>query len=122
MICTATTEPEPVFNQMEMPYGVFHVPEPQPGETLDEQFMRFHRANPWVFTKLRDMALELKKKGHSKIGIKMLFEVLRWQYYRQTTDTASFKLNNNYTSRYARLLMQEVPELKGGFETRTLQT
>ena len=54
----------------------------------------------------------------------MLFEVLRWEWIiRGLPDTAEeFKLNNNYTSRYARLIMESEPGLEGVFETRRLTT
>jgi hypothetical protein len=89
------------------------------GLTLEQQFLAFHRTNPHVYQALRRLALELVGRGHRRIGIKMLFEVLRWQYALRTDDPNSeFKLNNAYTSFYARLLNQE-PELCGCFELRT---
>jgi hypothetical protein len=52
----------------------------------------------------------------------MLYEVLRWQYFMTTTDPASdFKLNNNYRSRYARLIMVQEIELVDAFEIRELK-
>ena len=90
------------------------------GATLEEQFAAFHSANPHVYQALRRHALAMVRRGQHKIGIKMLFEVLRWQHAMTTTDAASaFKLNNNYAPFYARLLMDNEPELSGAFETRT---
>jgi len=90
------------------------------GATLEEQFAAFHCANPHVYAALRRLALGMVRRGQRKIGVKMLFEVLRWQYAMTTTDSASsFKLNNNYAPFYARLLMDNEPELAGAFETRT---
>lgn len=89
------------------------------GGSLDDQFNAFHKANPHVYQALKRLALQLARRGHRRIGIKMLFEVLRWQYAMSTNDPASdYKLNNNYTSFYARLLDAE-PELRGMFELRT---
>lgn len=89
------------------------------GMTLDQQFDAFHAANPHVYSNLRRLALDAARRGR-KMGIKALYEVLRWQYSMNTTDDVSeFKLNNNYTSFYARLLMDQEPELAGYFETRT---
>jgi hypothetical protein len=39
----------------------------------------------------------------------------------QTTGDAGFKLNDHFTSRYARLLMQREPDLYGLFETRAVR-
>ena len=90
------------------------------GATLAEQFAAFHDANPHVYGALRRLALGMVRRGRRRIGMKMLFEVLRWQYAMSTTDAGSeFKLNNNYTSFYARLLAENEAELAGVFELRT---
>jgi hypothetical protein len=48
-------------------------------------------------------------------------EVVRFHRALETTDP-DFKLNNNYSSRYARILMDEEPELAGFFQTRELKS
>jgi len=89
------------------------------GMTLDQQFEAFHAENPHVYEMLRRLSLDAARLGR-RVGIGMLFEVLRWQNAMTTTDEASeFKLNNNYRAFYARLLMEREPELDGYFETRT---
>jgi hypothetical protein len=70
---------------------------------------------------LREKALELVAAGRKRLSIKMLFEVLRWEHLLTTTDP-DFKMNNNYHSRYARLLMDRNPTLRGVFETRELHS
>ena len=39
-----------------------------------------------------------------------------------TSDTSGFKLNDHYTSRYARLIMEREPDLRGIFRTRKLMS
>lgn len=91
--------------------------------SAEERFMRFHVDNPHVFEQLKKMALEWRRRGHQHGGIKMFWEALRYQRGLETADAADgFKLNNNYPARYARLLMQQVPELRGFFETRELHS
>lgn len=69
--------------------------------SLQDQFERFHAA---------------------KIGVGMLMEVCRWQYTRSTTDqTSPFRLNNNWRSRYSRLIMEREPDLAGMFDVRELR-
>jgi hypothetical protein len=63
------------------------------------------------------MALEMRRRGHRQYGIKALFEVLRFNHAMRTEGDI-FKLNNNYTALYARLLMDNEPELDDFFETR----
>ena len=78
----------------------------------------FHIANPYVYCRLRDMAVALAKRGRKKIGIKTLWEVMRWEHWMETDEEP--RLNNDYTSRYARLLMDNEPELRDMFEVRKL--
>lgn len=87
----------------------------------DKRFREFDAKNPHVYPQLCKLARELKAQGHQKIGMQMLFEVIRWRSMLKTTDT-DFKLNNNYAGRYARKVMSENPDLDGIFETRTLKT
>jgi hypothetical protein len=90
-------------------------------DSIDAAFDAFHTANPWVYKALVSLALDMHVRGRQRVGIGMLFEVLRWQHALATVDDASeFKLNNNYRSRYARLIMATVPALDGIFETRKL--
>ena len=86
---------------------------------LLRKFKEFHRDNPDVYTELVKLAKQLKAKGRSKYGIKSLFEVVRWHRALATTGD-EFKLNNNYTAYYARLIMHREPSLKGFFSVREL--
>lgn len=92
---------------------------PSPEPRIREAFLRFHAENPLVYEELVKLARRGKRAGVTRIGIKMLFEVLRWQH---ALDTAGddFKLNNNYHSYYARLIMRKEPDLFGIFELRKL--
>jgi len=90
---------------------------PDTGETIDERFAAFHKANPHVYSVLKKEALRMKWLGFKKFGMKSLFEVLRWQSGIQTQGEP-WKLNNDFTACYARKLMAEVPALEGFFEVR----
>lgn len=98
------------------------VTEPQYGRemTIVERFAVFHEANPHVAALLAEMALALKAQGRTRYGIKALIEALRFQYNVQTTGD-DFKINNDFTAHYARLLMREYPALAGFFETREIR-
>lgn len=86
------------------------------GAAMTREFEDFHRDNPHVYAELRRLALELVDAGATRVGMKMLFEVLRWSQMRTTGE--DFKLNNDLTAPYARLLMDREPRLAGVFETR----
>jgi hypothetical protein len=90
-------------------------------KSLQADFERFHADNPGVYARLRALALFAVRKGKRKIGIGMIYEVVRWEYFFDTHGDDDWKLNNNWRSRYARLLMECEPELVGIFETRELR-
>lgn len=57
------------------------------------------------------------------MGIAMLWERMRWELTVETDSVDlgdDFKLNNNYRSRYARLIMNNEPDLAGFFDIRRL--
>jgi hypothetical protein len=91
--------------------------------TIQERFWAFHTANPWVYRALCALTKDLLSRGRKKLGIGMLWEVLRWHYWRATVDASSdFKLNDHYRSRYVRLLLQNHPEWEDVFEIRQLRS
>jgi hypothetical protein len=100
-------------------------PEYRPGGcrgTIQQQFEEFHRLNPWVYEALEKLAADWIARGKKRVGVKMLWEVLRWQHGRMTVDPSSeFKANNNYHSRYVRLLIANHPEWAELFELRVLK-
>lgn len=115
-------EPDPdelaLFREDEVPRLV----DPGPREgSIEARFVAFHDANPWVYDALRTLALDLVRRGRTRIGIKMLFEVVRWQHARATVSEDGVKLNNDLSSRYARVLADREPELAEAFETRRLR-
>ena len=90
--------------------------------SIRARFAQFHAENPLVYAELLRLALEARGLGYRKIGIKMLWEVMRWNLtVRIQRAEGEFKLNNNYHSRYARMLDRE-PALAGCFELRELKT
>lgn len=95
---------------------------PAVGDTIQDRFESFHASNAWVYEALEQMTADLVARGRRRVGMKMLVEVIRWNYARQTVDPASgFRLNNDYTSRYARLLIDAHPTWADVFETRELR-
>ncbi|WP_405803433.1 hypothetical protein [Streptomyces sp. NBC_01187] len=90
--------------------------------TIQAQFEAFHQLNPWVLRALEDLTADYLKRGARRVGIGMLFEVLRWRYVIATEGDDDFRLNNNYRSRYVRLLIERNPEWGPAFEVRVLRT
>jgi hypothetical protein len=48
----------------------------------------------------------------------MLYEVLRWNYYMSVDSVEEYKLSNDFRACYARLIMEQDPDLNGIFNTR----
>ncbi len=87
-------------------------------DDMGQKFWDFHEANPHVLRELAGRARTLKLRGHRRIGIGMLFEVMRWNHMLKTTTDEPFKLNNNYRAYYSRLIEHDYPELVGVFTKR----
>lgn len=85
----------------------------------ERAFWEFHEQNPHIYETLERLALQLYRGGIQRWGIKALWEVCRYELMLRTSASArTFRLNNNHTAYYARLLMDRCPELDGFFETR----
>lgn len=88
---------------------------------IQAAFEKFHAANPIVYSELVGLAREWRKTNPKRrVGIGMLWEVLRWRMNITTSDPSGFKLNNNHRSRMARLVEAQEEDLRGIFETREL--
>ena len=93
----------------------------KPNQALSEAekaFRDFHRSHPEVFETLSGLAFQALDRGYNRMSVKQLWEITRWGD-ELGSDIA---LNNNYHSRYARLLMRTHPELRGVFEVRELRS
>jgi hypothetical protein len=90
-------------------------------KTIQERFEDFHEKNPHVYYQLVNLTNQAYNKGRKKIGIGMLFEVLRWNNFIHT-DHKDYKMCNDYRSRYARKIMADCPHLGNMFNLRELTT
>jgi hypothetical protein len=90
--------------------------------SASDAFLRYHYQHPYVYDELVRMARRWKDSGKAHCSIKMLWEVLRYNFGVTIDSEDGFRLNNNYTSRYARLIMGREDDLADLFETRELQT
>lgn len=93
----------------------------QKGETLDQRFDRWIKANPHVLRVFIRFALEIKSRGRDHIGRQLIVERMRWEWMGKTAED-DFKMNNSYTSRLVRLAIKTCPELDGMFELRELKS
>ena len=92
-----------------------------PDESISRRFREFHERNPRVYRLLVQLARDAKQAGRIRIGIKMLWEVVRWNLSKDLPYDETFKLPNDFHSRYARLIMAQEQDLDGIFEIRELR-
>lgn len=91
----------------------------RPEKSLDEQFLDFHAAHPEVYETLVKLARQALSRGLEKVGIRMLYEVARWEFIKKRQP---IKLNDHFHSRYSRMIMGAETDLRDVFETRRLKT
>ncbi|MFE1197249.1 hypothetical protein ACFW6E_31545 [Streptomyces olivaceoviridis] len=83
------------------------------GPTIAEQFRAFDAAHPWNYRSLEQLVEELLAAGAKRVGMKTLFEALRWRRPHRVKG-----LNNNYTALYVRRLLAAHPEWAPAIEVR----
>lgn len=83
----------------------------------------FHLKHPEVYSILVNLTKQAYVAGRQRIGIGMLFEVMRWEMTIADLpdDHEGYKMPNEYRSRYARLLMDWNPEWEGIFSVKTCE-
>jgi len=89
---------------------------------IQEKFEEYHNNNPIVYETLVKLAKEAKQAGKKKLGIKLLVERARWEFMFKLKSDDSFKINNDFTSRYARLIMKQEKDLDGFFDLKRIRT
>jgi hypothetical protein len=83
----------------------------------EEAFKEFHANNPQVYELFRRFTFQAIDAGRRDFGAKAVVERIRWSTMVETKGDI-FKINNNYTSWYARMFMNDHPEHYGLFQTR----
>lgn len=87
------------------------------GASHQERAEAFHEANPHVLSYVVELIRKAQRRGDRKIGMGMIFEVLRWEY-RVSTTGEEFRLNHNHRAWYTRKVQAEHPELSHMLDTR----
>lgn len=90
-------------------------------DKIELAFREFHQDNPEVYYRLTQLAKAWKNNISDKVGIATIYEQLRWQLAMEKRADG-YKLNNNYAALYARLIMENEPELAGLFNLRERTT
>lgn len=89
--------------------------------TIQQRFQAYHEANPQVYNALLSLAWRYHRTLGEWPGIGMLWEVARWELALETRTPDRFRMNNNYRSRYARLMIEQKDVPVDAFELRKLR-
>ncbi|MCZ1006819.1 hypothetical protein [Streptomyces lydicus] len=81
--------------------------------TLTDRFLAFHGEHPYVYRALERLTADRLAAGATRVGLKALFEDLRWQLPPGTRG-----LDNSFTALYARKLIEDHPHWAPAFELR----
>ncbi|AJE81671.1 hypothetical protein SLNWT_1295 [Streptomyces albus] len=85
--------------------------------TLMDRFLAFDAEHPYVYRALERLTADRLATGATRVGLKALFEDLRWQLPAGVRG-----LNNNFTALYARKLIADHPHWASAFELRRRRT
>lgn len=101
--------------------GVTLFDQPDEVDTVKDQFDAFDKANPRIYSRFKDKALDAVKRGKTKISSKMIINVIRWDEYLDTDSDDGFKINDKFTPYYSRKFIEEFPEHSELFNFRTIR-
>ena len=92
-------------------------------ESIQERFERFDAQHPEIYQEFRHIAQDLLRRGRKHYGSKAILEVIRYhRILSGKSEREVFKINNNYSSRYARKLVDEDERFADFFELRELKS
>ena len=105
--------------QLTFEFAELVTPDHAPEATIQQKYDAWAAANPWVLRTLERLVADWLAAGHSRCGLKQMWEVIRWQY--GVTTGSPFRADNDFTSRAARALLDLHPEWASAIETRALR-
>lgn len=82
-----------------------------------KKFWSYHQDNPQIFALFLRFTRELVKAGRANYGGKAIAERIRWHVAVETKGE-DFKIGNNHTACYSRLLVVLYPEFENFFSFR----
>ena len=91
----------------------------KPRPSIAERAASFHAANPHVFSEMLRLARARIDRGDTYVSVKALWEELRVSL---STSGSEYRLNNSYTSTYARMCIAVEPRLASVIELRQRKT
>lgn len=108
------------MSQLELELSPLVTPTYEPELTIQERYEQWRDANEWVIPWLARLLGEWSQHGTRRVGVKAATEWLRREY-ADRLKSQDFAVNNSYTSRLARDLIERYPHLAAVIETRELR-
>jgi hypothetical protein len=108
-------------NQLTLDLPSLVTPDRIVGASIQERFESFHALNPWLLTELEKLAQQMLDAGRTRLSIETLVGRIRWDYDIATRGD-TFRVNDHFTSRYVRLMIERNPSWDSVFATRKLRT
>ncbi len=89
---------------------------------IQAKFERFNLSYPHIFKLFVQFAWEARTAGLAKHSADAILHRIRWHLYVEnwSLTNVKVKINDHYSSRYARKLIEHDPTFKTFFELRTL--
>lgn len=81
-------------------------------------FERFHDTNPWVYRELCRLVREWRTRNPERqVGLMRFYSYLRFDVTGKTNGI-DYRVSNNHSAYYSRLMMHREPDLAGVFHVR----
>lgn len=84
-------------------------------------FLKYHRDNPRIYKLVLRFTKQVKEAGFTRYSIWPIIGRIRWHVYIETRSSDGFKISNNQTPYYSRLLMYREKDLRGFFKIHILK-
>jgi gentisate 1,2-dioxygenase len=97
-----------------------------PDGTWQALFEKFDQDNPHIWEEFKRLAQEYIGANNFKLSSKDIISVIRWHTDLKTASdkkqAGKFRINDVFTSRYARKFIEQFPQHKDRFETRSIRS
>lgn len=91
-------------------------------DTIQQRFEAFDAAHPEVWHLFKRFADELRRAGRRHGSADQIIQRIRWETSVNPEHDGGFKIDDRFSSRYARKLMDEYEWFRGFFHTRKLRS
>lgn len=87
---------------------------------IDIQFAVFHEAHPELYKEFVKRTFALINRGKTHYSADAILHIVRYHSEVDGRNMEEYKINNNYSSRYARLFIKDHPAHEDFFKTRKI--